>query len=310
MPDQSSNTATADALAHLDKKSRQLLGALTVLGATTAGNLAVHVGFAYSTTTPKLRKLAAAGLVEPHTADSGQTVWRLTTDGHTLVAASTLAAPNAAAATDTDEQQPAIRHAADPDVPAERDAVPSVPAPHQPPDRHTCEAADAGRNGATGTEPSQEPLAAEPPPAAYTDASGELTTAVPTSGEPHPAAPAGSSSAEPAAGATGHGTVPAPSDPPNSAQPKRRGPGELDRAILAILAAHPEQTYKVGELSKLVDRADQGTGLPKASPGAVVLAAQRLVAHGKATLAVEQPASFQLHHDAAAAASADAATSI
>ena len=47
--------------------------------------------------------------------------------------------------------------------------------------------------------------------------------------------------------------------------------------------------------------------MSKASPGAVVLACQRLVTKGKAVLAVEKPASFHLA-TATAAMAADPAT--
>ena len=45
---------------------------------------------------------------------------------------------------------------------------------------------------------------------------------------------------------------------------------------------------------KLIDKANKGQDVSKASPGAVVLACQRLVTKGKAILAVEKPATFQL----------------
>jgi hypothetical protein len=68
--------------------------------------------------------------------------------------------------------------------------------------------------------------------------------------------------------------------------------------------------FKVGELSKLINRAEEGAGVSKASPGAVVLAAQRLVARQQAILAVEKPVSFQFlpgTADQAAPAQHDAA---
>lgn len=74
----------------------------------------------------------------------------------------------------------------------------------------------------------------------------------------------------------------------------RRPNGSLDKAVLTILRARPEAVLKTGELCKLINKAEEGTGMPPASPGAVVLAAQRLVARQQAILAVEKPASFQL----------------
>ena len=67
--------------------------------------------------------------------------------------------------------------------------------------------------------------------------------------------------------------------------------------MLDILEAHPGQGFKVGELCKLIDATNEGSEVAKASPGAVVLACQRLVAKGNAVLAVEKPATFQLATD-------------
>src|SRR2546430_1522910 len=98
----------------------------------------------------------------------------------------------------------------------------------------------------------------------------------------HPAA----ETAEPAAGGRAH-------DPADSAKP-RRAHGTLRGAVLDILEAHPGQGFKVGELCKLIDATNEGSEVAKASPGAVVLACQRLVAKGNGVLAVEKPATFQL----------------
>jgi hypothetical protein len=95
---------------------------------------------------------------------------------------------------------------------------------------------------------------------------------------------------------TGHAataTEPVPAADAGGTRPIRRAPGDLDRAILRILQAQPDNVFKVGELCKLINKAEEGTGMPKASPGAVVLAAQRLVKRQQAILAVEKPASFQ-----------------
>ncbi|MEV0133690.1 hypothetical protein AB0H83_35160 [Dactylosporangium sp. NPDC050688] len=104
---------------------------------------------------------------------------------------------------------------------------------------------------------------------------------------------------------TAHGADAAPDAVPGSSHEsglKRREPGALDRSILTILRSHPDRAYKVSELCKLINSAQEGTGLAKASAGAVVLAAQRLIARAQAVLAVEKPASFQLLADPAAPA--------
>ena len=84
-----------------------------------------------------------------------------------------------------------------------------------------------------------------------------------------------------------------PRQPAASAKP-RRASGTLDGAVLDILEAHPEQTFKISQLCKLIDAANEGSDTAKASPGAVVLACQRLVGKGKAVLVVQKPATFQL----------------
>ncbi|MEV6931384.1 hypothetical protein AB0M46_43770, partial [Dactylosporangium sp. NPDC051485] len=105
----------------------------------------------------------------------------------------------------------------------------------------------------------------------------------------------------------------AESAPPTGGQPaRRRASGELDRSILAILRAQPDRAFKVSELCRLIDKADEGTGLPKASPGAVVLSGQRLERQGLAA-AAEHPVSFQLAADTGAtdpAGPASALTSV
>jgi hypothetical protein len=60
------------------------------------------------------------------------------------------------------------------------------------------------------------------------------------------------------------------------------------------MQANPGTAYKVGELAKLIDRADEGRNYPKASPGAVVLALDALADGGKATKVSDRPATYQL----------------
>jgi DNA-binding Lrp family transcriptional regulator len=102
------------------------------------------------------------------------------------------------------------------------------------------------------------------------------------------------SEADASAGTSAASADSAASEDGNGTPAVRRAPGSLDTAILAILQARPANVFKVGELCKLINNAEAGTGVSKASPGAVVLAAQRLVARRQAILAVEKPASFQL----------------
>src|SRR4051812_14865015 len=54
-----------------------ILAAIGRLGQATPRDLAVEAGVAYSTTTRKLRELAAAGRADKLTDDDGRTLWRL-----------------------------------------------------------------------------------------------------------------------------------------------------------------------------------------------------------------------------------------
>jgi hypothetical protein len=99
-----------------------------------------------------------------------------------------------------------------------------------------------------------------------------------------------------APGGANAGGVPAATPPvqAGAAAKPRRASGTFDGAVLDVLEAHPDRAFKVSELCKLIDAANAGQDVSKASPGAVVLACQRLVTKGKAVLAVEKPVSFQL----------------
>ena len=84
----------------------------------------------------------------------------------------------------------------------------------------------------------------------------------------------------------------------------RRQSGTLRGAVLDILEANPGQRYKVSELCRRVDKANEGTGARKASAGAVHNAATKLVETGRAVLAVDKPATFALASGAAAGSTA------
>ncbi|GAA3449655.1 hypothetical protein [Dactylosporangium matsuzakiense] len=307
--------AALSAVPQLDQKCQQILATLAALGESTAAGLAAHLGIGYSTTTPKLRKLNDHGLVEPGKADSGQTVWRLTRAGRTHPAAA--GSDNGTTAygadgTPTQDTAAVTTPAADADARTEQDV--------------TTTTSSAAGDGDTPTidEPATEADIADTvtdDSDATTDAVGETPTADSGDGacndgdgresagehddtaQPTPSEAAdehASNGAGPAAAA--HDDVPTPADAAPAVAPTRdtatgkvrRPRGSLDAAVLVILRARPDLVYKVGELCKLINKAEEGTGMPKASPGAVVLAAQRLVARQQAILAVEKPASFQI----------------
>lgn len=79
-----------------------------------------------------------------------------------------------------------------------------------------------------------------------------------------------------------------------SAAGARRRPGTLIESIRTIMRANPDTKYRVGQLCKLIDTANEGTGVKKASPGAVKNQLDKLGGKGEIVMVVEHPATFQL----------------
>jgi hypothetical protein len=276
---QNGTTATTDPV-------EAIAAALGRLGQATPAEIAADAGVAYSTTNKKLRVLAEAGRAQKFTTDDNRTLWRL-------------AGPDTGDATATSPARADLAGA---------DPVPTVPGEPDTGGAHAApaEADDDGQPQQTGTDDRPEEAATEtvasvptdPTEAAQPVAGVEDATDTAGDGEHEPAG-TDQQLAPPASGAEGKSTrgavtaSPAQPEPAASAKP-RRASGTLDGAVLDILEAHPQLGYKVSELCKLIDAANQGTDTAKASPGAVVLAAQRLARKGKAVLAVEKPATFQL----------------
>lgn len=230
--------------------------AIAALGEETAASIAAHAGMAYSTVTPKLRALEAAGRAQKFRRD-GQTLWRLTPQA----TASDPDQPDDGGGRD-DLSDSASQQATDPDQ-------------------------DPGNAKAAATPSATSPL----PPATPTTppVSGSVATATPdpaTEPATEPTEPFGRPDPDPAP--AGGGT--------------RRPPGQLGRTALQILRQSPQTVYKVGEMAKLINKADEGNGYPAASPGAVVLALNKLVDQGQARQVTEQPASYQSANQATAEA--------
>ncbi|MFY1658771.1 MarR family transcriptional regulator [Micromonospora sp. WMMD1274] len=238
----------------------KVLAALAELGEATAAAVADKAGLGYSTATAKLRALEHTGQAEPVRTEDKRAVWRLTDAGRTTVGADRTPPPAADTSTDTPPVTPA--QAPDEDLPEPADTTDEEP-PANPTDT--------------------EPAATAAPPAAPTapDPDAHQPDAAPDDSGPRAAA---SQDAEPdATASTGPSTA-------NS----RRAKGSLRAAVLDILEAHPDRAYKTGELCKLIDAAEAGTGVLKARPGAVVNAAVKLVGEGKVVQTVDKPATFQL----------------
>ncbi|MEV0811350.1 MarR family transcriptional regulator [Micromonospora sp. NPDC050200] len=265
----------------------KVLAALAELGEATAAAVAEHAGLGYSTTTPKLRAWEGSGQVERFRTGDGRTLWRLTDSGRAATATAGAPHPTAtpegpqatAGPVGTDEQSQASDgspSAAVADVPPPASGGAS---PRSHPDQHAPVAPDPAEptEPAELTEPNQEveaPTVAASTPVADADQDA--------SGEPTPA--------------DGRPDAEAADAPPDGSRPgtARRIGGSLRGAVLDILEAHPDRAYKTGELTKLIDAANAGTGAAKASAGAVANAATKLVADGKAVQTVDRPATFQL----------------
>ncbi|AEB42634.1 MarR family winged helix-turn-helix transcriptional regulator [Micromonospora maris] len=280
----------------------KVLAALHRLGEATAAAIATEAGLGYSTTTPKLRSLETAGLAEPTRSDTGRSLWRLTDTGRAQVEEADdhsqpegQDAPNAAAdapqgthGDDTQntgqdhDQRQAVADPTDPPVTASESESPAAGDVETAPDEATLpETTDDSRPraepevpaAADHTDPPAGAPTADEPADTPADGLTDDTTGDPTA--------EGTSSAS--AGQVAGG-------PPGT----RRASGTLRGAILDILEANPGKQYKVSELCKLIDRANEGTDAKKASAGAVHNAAVKLVGTGRAVMAAEKPATFAL----------------
>jgi hypothetical protein len=245
-----------------------ILAVLAQLGQATAADTATAAGVAYSTATRNLRELAAAGRVQK-LQDGKQTQWRLPTAADTT----SVGEPDADHVGPQDTDEPDVATADGRSGTAlgtgDQDEATGAPAPGDSGEHSAVEPATPD----LATEPGDNPTGAE---ASTVDAAAAGAD-VPDGADP------------PAAASIDTGPDAAP----------RRASGTLDREVLDILAAHPGQGFKVSQLCKAIDEANQGQDVAKARAGAVVLAAQRLVRKGKAVLAVEKPATFQLIIDPA-----------
>jgi hypothetical protein len=246
----------------------RVLAALAELGEATAAAVADHAALGYSTTTTKLRAWEESGQAERFRTDDGRTLWRLT------------AAGRAATSRESGGRTPADPVTPDPTVelgtPDERSqdgGGTSVAAPDDP---------------RTAIDDDIEPAAAV---GADTEAAtGETTT--PTPGETDSAGetPVDSTPGQEADSSDTVDTTGAEARPAKT----RRAGGSLRGAILDVFEAHPDRQYKTGELCRLVDAANAGTGAAKASAGAAANALSKLIVAGKVIQTVERPATYQL----------------
>ncbi|WP_432833002.1 helix-turn-helix domain-containing protein [Dactylosporangium sp. CA-092794] len=262
-----------DTTLDLKPNERKVLASLLALGEATAAKVGEHAGLPYSTTTPKLRKLEALGLAERFHNEANQTLWRPTGtgtgdggDAPTHGASRAADEPGTAAASGT-----AI---ADSDVPAGIESAP----PGADTGEADLQATATPHAAATATEPA-EPDTAEPEERRDVPADGASAAAV-----------------EPAT--TGGDNAPddehaGPSDTAAPTAKRKRPAGALEASVLAILRGDPDGQYKVNDLRKLVDKADEATGYPAASAGAIANALDKLTGKGEVITIPAKHATFQ-----------------
>ncbi|MDG4760378.1 MarR family transcriptional regulator [Micromonospora sp. WMMD710] len=249
-----------------------MLAALADLGDATAAAVAEHAGLGYSTATAKLRVWEGTGQTERVQGDDKRAVWRLTDSGHATVGAGRTASPMDSSA--GPESPPD-------DSPSTADAVDDDPGA----------TSDTEQSGEKPTTPTSDNAADGEPPAADPHARADE----PTAGDENPTPTVDDD--PPQAGTLDDGEAEAVATPDAaSTAPGRshRAKGSLRAAVLDILEAHPDRAYKTSELCKLIDAANVGTDAKKASAGAVVNAADKLVGAGKAIRTEEKPVTFQL----------------
>ena len=284
----------------------RVLAALADLGEATAAAIADHTRLGYSTVTPKLRAWETSGHAEKHRHTlTNQTLWRLTKAGRATTGAKTddSSPPPDTAPPDSGREVPDVKvdPPADtppstdtetpqaPDVAYRPDVVSPTPEPTPPdapptePDAHPTGPAIAPDEQPAPGQASSPPVpnpadatgSADLPPTGPADDSDDHTGVVHDSGED---TTAGSSNAAAARRPVAKGKRPA---------------GALEAGVLAILHNRPDETFKVNDLRKLVDRADEGTGYPAASAGAISNALTKLTGRGAVDTVQEKPATFQ-----------------
>lgn len=257
---------------------------LRAFGEDTAANVANKAGVAYSTVTPKLRKLEATGRAERVNRD-GRAYWRLVTP--------TAPTPDTAKPGDgtdtadrdstTGEDTAATGEAPEP---VNERPEPTQPEPTQPEPTDS----DDARIDEGGVP---EPVGDHAQPGGGPDATSTAAAAV-EAPDPAPSPESGTPAAEPRNATSSDGPEPRPAAA--EGEKIRRPAGALDRTALRVLQQDPDAVFKVTELARRIDQMDAADGhnYPTASPGAVVLAGDRLVDRGDAAKVSEKPVAYQL----------------
>jgi hypothetical protein len=306
----------------------KVLAALAEVGEATAAAVAARAGLGYSTTTPKLRELEKAGQAEPFHAADRRTLWRLTEAGRTTLQAGPAVlddapvGPEAGGAGSIIDKQVALTRvegaAGERAEPVDEESDERS----EPADEETTAASAGGTDGDDTEEVASTPAEEEATSPAVSATDGVESIEPDTSPVP---AGSGDATSEPQVsddlaapvsvdgpnGGESPADDPRP-DGPDAEQPdsdastdanstsqaaptsQRRAKGALRGAVVDILENHPDRQYKVGELCKLINQAEQESKMPKASAGAVANVLDKLAGAGVVVQTVVKPATFQL----------------
>jgi len=286
-----------------DAAAEAVAAAIGRLGQATAAAIAAEADVPYSTTNKKLRILKETGRAETFDGPDNHTLWRLTNTVGT--------ADNRTGQPDPDGSQaaatapPAAQAAAGPHVtvvPAElfgqlTDEPSRSAEPRSEPTDATADAAtmaDAGDQMVEAIDGTAGQPVVVPADGVEPGPDDDSATAVQNDGPAGP--PDGAADIDEAGDNTRDNTGDDGSDQPAKQAPRaaKRAGGTLRGAIFDILEANPDRQYKVGELCKVIDAANAGTGAAKASQGAVANALDTLSRKGTVTRTVDRPATFQL----------------
>ena len=204
----------------------KILAALRELGTASAAAISTHTGLAYSTTTAKLRAMAAAGQACRQRHPDGTTTWTpadvppadTTTAGTTTAGTTTAGKPSTAKA---GKSRPAAVSKGKPATGSRK---------HKP---TTTARADTAEGSGSDTD--------RPDPGSGTSAAAAASATTAT------------------VVATGD-TQPDPGSPDKAAKRSRgrRAKGQLRAQVLAVLQNHPEVTFKVSQVCKQLPGASAG----------------------------------------------------
>lgn len=247
---------------------------LAELGCATPTVIATRAELGYSTVPKKLRTLQTNGHVEPVTVDD-RTQWRLTDAGR--------AYHNGAATTPTtspdDTPTSAAATAAEHPTPGSPNAEPSHTT--TPPDTLTPEADTADTSNDTAD--TSNDLVADDTTAQQTGTAAPDDEPSPESGiNPGTDQPTDADTSTAAAASDGHES--AGQSTKRSPARRVRKKGALRQEILDLLRARRGTALSTSEICKLIDQANEGNDVSKASAGAVANALDVLVCSGDVTL--------------------------